>query len=57
MKWISVEDQLPPNADQILVTYKDERCTAYYSAGKFYLDDDREWDAIVTHWMPIPELP
>lgn len=57
MKWISVEDKLPDNDQHVLCVYREWICTGIYHNSQFFLDDDREADAIVTHWMPLPEMP
>ena len=63
MKWISVEDELPPLGEIIWIAFADR---IEYG---WRMNDDcfRYWDGLdletlyrkVTHWMPveIPELP
>lgn len=58
--WISVEDGLPENGDDVLVYTSDE----YVSLGEY---SNRKWRvygtpyfdpiAHVTHWMPLPKPP
>ena len=55
MNWISVEDKLPENFDDVLIHYADGRI----DIGCRYPDGwmtERSWGPI-THWMPLPEPP
>lgn len=59
MNWISVEDELPEHAEDVLVFTKNET----YSLGHYFYGDgwSLEEDTIVTdyvtHWMPLPSPP
>ena len=67
MKWISVEERLPPNDIGILIAEYDgrekvkmhfinigRRINNYWFSG----DNDEEIKKnIVTHWMPLPDVP
>ena len=71
MKWISVDDRLPPDDTNghVLIVFKEPFFGKYYdeiSTG--YFDDEsstwRFWEPDrevvgpgVTHWMPLPEPP
>ena len=67
-QWISVKDRLPDNTDKVLIyaTWNDysisEICSAWYGGinGKWYaiapVPDEFD-DAVITHWMPLPEPP
>lgn len=67
--WISVEDELPEMRQRVLAIFNDGwgRPTVHITR-RIYHDlentENPEWhwtnthsDKIVTHWMPIPELP
>ena len=72
-EWISVKDKLPEKDGNYLVTACDEGCSAgegiwystvvvvaeYYKGSWTWYDGGREYslEGIVTHWMPMPELP
>ena len=72
-EWISVEDRLPEEDDNYIVTACDEGCSAgegiwystvvvvaeYYKGSWTWYDGGREYslEGIVTHWMPMPKLP
>ena len=55
INWISVEDELPKNLDDVLIHYADGRIEVgcRYSDGWLM---ERSWGP-VTHWMPLPEPP
>ena len=71
--WISVEDRLPDSNGQYIVTACDEGCAAgegiwygtvvvtaeYYNGCWTWYEGGHEYDldGIVTHWMPLPEMP
>lgn len=66
--WISVNDRLPEPDDLVLVIVSGkpnnnitlyEACElAEYDADGWILEMYPEWmDAVVTHWMPLPEPP
>jgi hypothetical protein len=63
MKWIRVEDELPP-----LKTYVIGYVVNLFGRGKnyvieVYFSDQQKWlmeenyECVVTHWMPLPEPP
>ena len=72
-EWISVKDRLPEKDENYIVTVCDEGCSAgegiwystvvvvaeYYKGSWTWYDGGHEYslDGIVTHWMPMPELP
>ena len=72
-EWISVDDRLPEEDDNYIVTACDEGCSAgegiwystvvvvaeYYKGSWTWYDGGREYslEGIVTHWMPMPEPP
>lgn len=59
--WISVNDKLPDNDDEYIVAIvtDEER----YVTSDHWVKLSRHWflfdteDAVVTHWMPLPEPP
>lgn len=71
--WISVDDDLPCNHEELLSKEKEgytESVMAYTNIGVIFIsmrkyDDGWKWETshyfpriiIITHWMPIPELP
>ena len=71
--WISVEDDLPCNHSDLVLTYNDipfstKRVLVMADIHTLFLcemkkDDDRGWiwnystKDKITHWFPIPELP
>ena len=63
MKWISVEDRLPPIRESVLYLLHDyDMDIGVYSRTKkeWCVDstDDYYWNKEdVTHWMPLPEPP
>ena len=69
-EWISVDDRLPEEDDNYIVTACDEGCSAgegiWYSTvvvvaeyykGSWTWYDEYSLEGIVTHWMPMPEPP
>lgn len=71
-EWISVEDRLPPNGDDVLayVKYDEFPITARYINKRWklgysameYIESDCGHDSVlhkeyVTHWMPLPNPP
>ncbi len=64
MKWISVDDRLPGDWDQVLAWHdwlsSDPQDQPFIIAsqcgGRWYTDTDEE-HGDVTHWMPLPEPP
>lgn len=63
-EWISVEDRLPPNMDDVLVVVRDNgEC---WTATGYYSSMSKVWYAVlngqdtqmdVLWWMPLPESP
>ena len=72
-EWISVKDRLPDKDENYIVAACDEGCPAgegiwystvvvvaeYYKGSWtwYYGGHEFSLDGIVTHWMPLPELP
>ena len=67
-EWISVKDRLPETSTMVLViasgnpkkniTLHDACELAEYDPDGWILEMYPEWmDAVVTHWMPLPEPP
>jgi hypothetical protein len=64
-RWISVDDELPPNACQVLVYLEAGFTTlgSYYYLGTPLGSGTHWWDEAsrggdpVTHWMPLPDPP
>ena len=51
-EWIPVSERLPPEETRVLAFDGDvDVFESEYCCGKW------EWDANVTHWMPLPESP
>ena len=63
MKWISVNDKLPKNHDQVIVYYPHYQDPVIIANFHQYKELRSEWididgDSIApTHWMPKPEPP
>lgn len=61
-EWISVEEELPTNEDNVLVVHRgihEDPIRAFYAENQkcFYpLDSWTSFPISVTHWMPIPKL-
>ena len=56
--WINVKDRLPLDDKDILIVTQSKN--GHRSIDKGYYDGDRiihRGSAMVTHWMPLPELP
>lgn len=64
-QWISVEDRLPTDNQEIFVKLKDKIYSGKYWKGGFIGDCFRLdkagnvtcYKSEITHWMPIPSLP
>jgi len=66
-KWISVEDELPGQYDNILMTYNDLVAYGEFANGKFLYPNlscthrksycKCEEQEGITHWMPLPGPP
>jgi hypothetical protein len=51
--WRSVEDELPPDDDDVVVFDASHDCyIAWYDRGTWHNESDT-----ITHWMPLPEPP
>ena len=57
MKWISVEEELPPKETEVLVLYCKEICIADFCSADFWIDDETIEIENCTHWMPLPKPP
>ena len=69
MTWINVEDELPPDYEEVLyfATFNNGRSTeimcghrehkAWFHCCLFYSSMQLNPDVIVTHWMPLPDYP
>ena len=70
--WISVEDDLPCNHDELIhfgftnnVLVIDDKQNTFIAFMKKYKDNEWIWDStdnfvflpLITHWIPMPELP
>ena len=70
--WISVEDDLPCNHEELIhfvftnnVLVIDDQQNTFIAFMKKYKDNEWIWDStnnfvflpFITHWMPIPKLP
>ena len=59
--WISVEDRLPPDSEDVLTVVIDVRTKTGYSIEKnFYIHGINNWlysHREVLFWQPLPELP
>lgn len=58
--WISVEDELPENGYEVIVSVGNHFCyTAFRCGDKWYFNDNLNKREIspVTHWMPLPQPP
>ena len=66
-KWIPVSERLPENDLLVLTCTRDlktgmsivkvDRCTLTVSGDRMWLNDYTRWKQVVTHWLPLPELP
>lgn len=55
-EWISVEDSLPENTDDVLVAYSDEVFVGWFTTIGQWKNCDGNL-ICVTHWMQLPEPP
>ena len=54
-EWISVDDRLPKNSDNVLVCHNNGLVTTNAWLGSnWWFNNERNQ---ITHWMPLPELP
>lgn len=56
-KWISVEERMPENDDDVLVFSSSGIGLGYYSRCGYWVDYVNTNDECITHWMPLPEPP
>lgn len=59
LAWISVEERLPENDDEVLVAYKCKYEPGFRVSTDCYTPRAGRWDLDrqYTHWMPLPEPP
>ena len=64
MEWIKIEDRFPEEDKEVLVCYWESMADSFcVGIGYYYTDEWEGWKVnfaplqIVTHWMPLPELP
>jgi hypothetical protein len=59
--WIEIEDRIPPENEEILMTYNNLVMSGWFKEGKFYyITQDTcqiEEQEGITHWMPLPLPP
>ena len=57
-KWISVDDRLPDHVNFVLVSNGKRIVMARLQNGhQWYFADHSSIGIIITHWMPLPNLP
>lgn len=57
-KWISVEDELPRDWNDVILINDGEIGIGYYDVSrKEWRDYTKSYTCNITHWMPAPELP
>ena len=57
-KWISIEDRLPPDQQEVLVYTVSQKGLGNIDKGYWFTDRFiHRGRAKVTHWMPLPEPP
>lgn len=57
MTWTAVEDGLPETFDNVWATDGIRGFEAYYFDGKWTRAYPYLREVIITHWMPLPDLP
>ena len=65
MTWISVEDKLPENNDDVLLLYDGQYRIGYFcdlgdECENYWYVNNMEIDSRysgITHWMPLPKKP
>ena len=62
-QWISVEERLPDNIDNVLA-YNNNMYNQDCCVEVAFFDEDKQWKGApiyftdgITHWMPLPEKP
>lgn len=58
MEWIKVEDRLPEEEQELLMTYNGLVMEGIFSGGKFCYPERDPWEREeeqegITHWMPM----
>lgn len=57
-EWISAEEKLPPEGEEVLVCTKSKNGVRNIDKGYWIIDRFiHRGNAKVTHWMPLPEPP
>jgi hypothetical protein len=58
-EWISVKDRLPKVGERVIVVYEYEANPKKYVGVAQYFSDFWPWkeDRVITHWMPLPDVP
>ena len=60
-RWISVEERLPEDYEDVVIIMRDGASSwyrvAYREYGGWSFGGGRRVNDEVTHWMPLPELP
>lgn len=60
MEWISIDDRLPNDLEDILMTYNNLVLSGWFDDGRFYyttsMGNTEEQEGI-THWMQFPSPP
>jgi hypothetical protein len=63
MNWIKVEDKLPEEGQEVIMTYNDLVLTGEFLEGKFFYFWSSKYGMAqeeqegITHWMPLPNPP
>lgn len=63
MEWISVEDRLPEDGQEVIVRYESDTFGVFFEgathkeSGYFRMKRMINFTGAFTHWMPIPDLP
>ena len=59
MKWISVEDRLPDNINDVIVYMECSMQSAWYKPNVGFISNSFGGNIThaVTHWLPLPEPP
>ena len=59
-KWINIDDELPEEGEDLIMTYNDLVLTGWYQERRFYYFDNegtKEEQEGVYYWMKLPEPP
>lgn len=54
-RWVSIEDEVPPTDDLVLIGNRDDVALGYYHEFHWFYSNFRP--AQPTHWMPLPAPP